>query len=353
MTKLYGLGLKKRDILKHVGNINQIAGIKALESTDGVERGNRVFHVWTGSGLSFNVVAERSLDITACHYKGIPISWAAPSGEVHPSYFEREGFGFLRSFQGGLVATCGLDQFGIPCTENEGVIGLEGETNFGLHGRVGNIPARSVGYRSDWEGDDYILEIMGEVRQVSFYGENLVLRRTIQTQLGSNAIRINDSVTNEGFKSNPHMILYHCNFGFPMVSENSLLKMESNRTEGLDGNAKAGLADSNKFQAPTAGYTEQVFMHDLIADSEGRVKVEIENPDLGLSLQLAYEKAQLPFLYQWKMMGEGAYVTGIEPANTGSMQGRVGARKEDILPQLEPGECRSYTLDLSIIDKGN
>jgi hypothetical protein len=352
MAELYGQVLNKNDILKRVGNTNQVAGIKALESTDGVERGNRVFNVWTGSGLNFNVIAERSLDISACHYKGIPIAWAAPSGEVHPSFYETEGFGFLRSFQGGLVATCGLDQFGLPCTDKEAVTGSEGGSVFGIHGRVGNIPASSVGHRCKWEGDDYLLEITGEVRQVSFFGENLVLRRKIQTRLGSNSIRIDDSVTNEGYKSNPHMILYHCNFGFPMISENSRIKLESNKTEALDTNAEAGLADWNIFQPPTAGYSEQVFMHDLKEDSEGKVKIEIENPDLGVSMQLSYEKAQLPFLYQWKMMGEGAYVTGIEPANTGTMKGRVEARNQGLLPQLEPGESRAYSLDLSIIDKG-
>lgn len=352
MAELYGRVLNKNEILQRVGNINQVAGIKAMESTDGTERGNRVYHVWTGSGLSFNIVAEKSLDITSCHYKGIPISWAAPSGEVNPSYFQAEGFGYLRSFQGGLVATCGLDQFGMPCTDEEADFGLDGGAEFGLHGRVGNIPARSVGYRSEWKGDDYLLEITGEVRQVSFYGENLVLRRKISTMLGSNTIHINDTVTNEGFKSNPHMILYHCNFGFPMVSENSQLKLESDKTEGRDENAEAGLAQWNKFQSPAAGYTEQVFIHDLKADSEGMVKIELENPDLGLSVRLIYKKSQLPTLYQWKMMGEGAYVTGIEPANTGTIMGRTDARNRKILPQLEPGESSSYSLELSIIDRG-
>ncbi len=352
MAELYGQVLNKNDILKSVGNINQVAGIKALESTDGIERGNRVFQVWTGSGLTFNVVAEKALDITACHYKGIPISWAAPSGEVHPSYFETKGFGFLRSFQGGLVATCGLDHFGMPCIDEEAEFGFEGGVEFGLHGRVGNIPATSVGYRSEWVGDDYLLEITGEVRQVSFFEENLVLRRKISTRLGSNTIHINDTVTNDGFNANPHMILYHCNFGFPLVSENSHLKLESNNTEGRDENSAAGIDQWDRFQAPTAGYTEQVFMHDLKADSDGMVNVELENPDLGLSVRLAYKKSQLPTLYQWKMMREGAYVTGIEPANTEGIMGRVDARNHDNLPHLEPGESKAYSLDLSIIDKG-
>ena len=350
MPELYNQILNKNDILKRVGNINQIAGIKVLESTDGLERGNRILHVWTGSGLSFNIVAEKALDISACHYKGIPISWTAPSGEVHPSFYEAEGFGFLRSFQGGLVVTCGLDQFGMPSMDRNI---LEGETNLGLHGRVGNIPASSVSSSSRWEGDDYILEITGEVRQVKFMGENLLLRRKIKTKLGSNSIRIEDCITNEGHESSPHMILYHCNFGFPMVSENSEIKLKSNKTEALDESARVGLPDWNIFQSPIAGCNEQVFMHDLKEDSEGNVKIEIENKALGISFELAYKKAQLPYLYQWKMMREGAYVTGIEPANTGTMKGRVEARNHALLPKLEPGESKAYCLDFSINDKGN
>src|SRR5262249_46807198 len=153
---------------------------------------------------------DRALDISACSFKGMPLAWRSSVGDVHPAYYDPKGTGWLRSFPGGLLATCGLDQFGAPASD--------GGEDFGIHGRVGNLPARYVSYRAYWQGDEYEMEITGEVRQTRVFGENIVLRRRIATRLGSNQIQISDSVTNEGFSPQPHMILYHFNLGFPLLS---------------------------------------------------------------------------------------------------------------------------------------
>jgi hypothetical protein len=128
MAYLYDRDWTRQELLQHVGHMDQVAGIKLLEVTDGIERGNRLLRVWTGSGLDFDVLPDRALDISACCYKGIPLAWASPTGAVHPAFYEPGGLGWLRSFQGGLLVTCGLDQFGPPCSD-------AGE-ELGLHGRV-------------------------------------------------------------------------------------------------------------------------------------------------------------------------------------------------------------------------
>jgi galactose mutarotase-like enzyme len=333
----------RQELLRRVGSIAQLAGIKALEAADGVERGVRIFQVDTGSGLSFRVLADRALDISACSYKGVPLAWLSPSGEAHPSYYEAQELGWLRTFQGGLVATCGLDQFGAPSTDH-------GEA-FGLHGRVSNVPAQQVSYGAYWEGEEYELDITGNVRQARLFGENLLLERKITTRLGSKRIRIDDTVTNEGFSPQPHMILYHCNLGFPLLDEGARLHLEADETVPRDGVAEAGLHEWRRFQPPTPGYLEQVFRHVAKADNEGMVRVVLENPGLGLSLALSYDKASLPHLFQWKMMGEGAYVLGLEPANSSGIEGRAIARQREDLPYLEPGESRSYWLELEVVDE--
>ena len=48
------------------------------------------------------------------------------------------------------------------------------------------------------------------------------------------------------------------------------------------------------------------------------------------------------------MMGEGAYVIGVEPANCNGLGGRAATRELGQLPQLEPGESRSYHIDVEI-----
>ncbi|MEA3335025.1 MAG: aldose 1-epimerase family protein [Chloroflexota bacterium] len=335
-------GLSRQELLKHVGHMDQLAGVKLLEAADGLARDSRLLQVWTGSGLTFDLLADRALDISACRYKGIPLAWVSSVGEVHPAYYDSRGLGWLRSFPGGLLATCGLDHWGPPTSD----LGEE----FGLHGRVSNLPARYVSYRAGWMGEQYELEITGEVRQAAVFGENLVLRRRISTRLGSNMIQIDDVVTNEGFESQPHMILYHFNLGFPLLSPDTHLHVDSQETIPRDAEAESDLENWMNFQPPTAGYQEQVFRHKPLADEDGRVAVEVSNTNLGLGLRLTYANANLPYLVQWKMMGEGMYVLGVEPVNCGVLEGRGTARERGSLPHLEPGESRQYALTVEVIE---
>lgn len=342
MAARYWLDWDQKQILKHVGHMDQLAGIKAIQGEDGRERGNHMLMVWTGSGLAFHVLADRGLDISSCRYRDIPLAWMSSVGVTHPAYYEPEGLGWLRTFAGGFLTTCGLDQFGAPSAE--------GDEAYGLHGRVSNLPAEHVQSRCHWIDGRYELEISGEVRQTRVFGENLVLRRRIATQMGSKGIRIEDQVTNEGFDHQPHMILYHFNLGFPLISPDTQLLLEVAKTIPRDPAAQVGLDSWSELQSPTHGYQEQVFRHEPIADDQGFVHVEVHNPRLGLCVRFSYERESLPYLFQWKMMGEGTYVLGIEPANCGVLGGRSIAREQGELSELEPGESRHYALTIEVVD---
>lgn len=341
MVTLFNREWSKSELLRRVGHLDQLAGIRLSEARDGRARGCRMLDVWTGSGLRFQVNAERTLDISSCEFEGIPLSWRSPVGDVHPAYYEPQGIGWLRSFPGGLLTTCGLDQFGLPAQD--------GDREFGLHGRISNTPASQVSYRTFWAGEDYQLEISAETRQASLFGENLVLRRRISTFLGSNRIRIEDSVANEGFDPSPYMLLYHFNLGFPLVSENARLHLQAEETLPRDSAAQKGLGAWNKFQLPTPGYQEQVFIHRLTTDESGLTQISLKNPELGIGLLWTYPTANLPYLMEWKMMGEGAYVVGVEPANCNGLGGRTATREQGQLPILEPGENRVYHIDVEVI----
>jgi hypothetical protein len=130
MIEIYNCEWTKREFARYAGSMNQIAGIKALEATDGFEQGGRIFEVWTGSGLSFLILADRALDISACQYEGLSLTWRSSVGDAHPAYFDASGSAWLCSFQGGMLVTCGLDTFGPPHRN--------GEEEFGLHGCVSN-----------------------------------------------------------------------------------------------------------------------------------------------------------------------------------------------------------------------
>ena len=341
MVMLFGREWSQTELLSRVGQMEQIAGIRLSEAGDGKARGCRILDVWNGTGLRFQVNAERALDISSCDFKGQPLAWRSQVGDTHPAYYESQGLGWLRSFPGGLLVTCGLDQFGSPSQD--------GNTEFGLHGRISNCPASQVNYRTFWDGNDYKLAITGKVRQASVFGENLTLQRHIETKLGSNLIHIEDIVTNEGFDPSPHMLLYHFNLGFPLLDENANLNLKSEETLPRDAAAQNGIKEWDRFQPPTHGYQEQVFIHRPVSDEKGISIVELKNTKTNLGLRWRYENTNLPYLMEWKMMGTGNYVVGIEPANCNGLGGHFATREAGQLPMLAPGESRSYRIDLEVI----
>jgi hypothetical protein len=217
MPQLFGRDYTRQTLEQSVGSMAQIAGIRLVELADGKARGMRAAHVFTGSGFRFQVLLDRAMDIGAAEFMGKPLPWLHPALGT-PEQFEPQGLGWLRTFGGGLVTTCGLTHVGGP--EDEG------REHFGLHGRISHIPAENLRVWQEWRGEDYVLAIEGQTRQTVLFGENLLLTRKISTRLGANALVIEDTVRNDGFRATPLMILYHCNFGFPVVSADSELVID-------------------------------------------------------------------------------------------------------------------------------
>lgn len=340
MAELFGREWTREDLLALTGDISQIGGVRLAELADGPERGVRVADCRTGGGLNFTVLLDRGMDIGAAEYKGVPLAWLSGAGFAHPAHYEPEGVGWLRTFGGGLMTGCGLTQIGAPSE------GMEKEP-LGLHGRLSVIPARGVIVHSEWEGDEYRWRLQGRMKQYRLFSEHLEMLRTISFRLGGRDIRIEDSVTNLGDAPSPLMLLYHVNLGFPLLSPESEIVAAPRAVEPRDGTAADGLGEWMRFRAPEAGFQEQVFLHDMPVDDEGMAEVALRNPWLGLSLRVRYRKAELPYLTQWRMMGKGAYVLGLEPGNA-FVLGQAAEKAAGRLQTIDPGEERSFLLEINV-----
>ncbi len=321
------------------GTLKQIAGIRSLEYTDGKARGMRAAEVWTGSGFRFSVLLDRALDIFAAEHNGRALAFQHPALGT-PEQFEPQGRGWLRTFGGGLVTTGGLTFFGAPMVD-------EGE-EFGLHGRVSHLAAEKVSITEDWIGDQYVLEIAGQVRQAVIFGENLLLTRRITTRLGGNSLIIDDRVVNEGFRETPHMMLYHCNFGFPIVSPDSRLLIDAEEVHPRTEHAAKGLGRERQMEPPQADFSEQVYFYKPRVGAGGFSRVALVNTNLEFGAYIRYRAKELPYLTQWKMMGAGDYVCGLEPGNAW-VQPRDQLRQEGRLRMLAPGEAVEYSLELGVL----
>ncbi len=330
----------------YIGAMKQLAGAHNSVLDDGLGRGVRVADFDNGSGLSFQVLLDRGMDIGRATFKGIPLSYLTPVGIVHPAYYEPDGFRWLRSFGGGLLTGCGLSNVGTPEAES----GMRLNGPLGQHGRLSNTPAENPSLSENWEDGRYCLKLTGLLREVSFFAENLECRRTISTALGSNCITICDRIANRGVRPAPLMLLYHINAGFPLLGEQALLKAKARSTTPRNATAAAGLAAWASCQPPTAGYVEQCFYHDIEPDADGLARMTLSNPDCGLKLEVAYRKIELPFFTQWKMMGQQEYVMGLEPANC-HPDGQSVEQQNGTLKTLQPDETIEHFLKISVAVK--
>lgn len=347
MVELWGHRYRRTDLLRRIGRLEQVAGVRLVTLGDGVERGVRILEFRTGTGFAFDVIVDRALDIGRCEIGGRSLGWVSGVGFAGPWLYEPEGLGFFRTWGGGLLTTGGLEhtlsmsedtaeQYHYPAKSTE---------PFGLHGRVSNRPARLVGYGERWQGDECILWAEGEVLQAAVFGEHLLLRRRIEARLGESRLTIHDEVENVGHDQTPHMYLYHVNVGFPVVDEGSELLLPALSLHPDDGSRM----DYRQFAAPGANFVEQDFEHDLAAEEDGTVPVAVVNREFGLGVYQLFDRAQFPHHIVWRMLGEGTYVVGIEPS-TNRLAGRLDARKRGELIQLRAGDTRTYDLELGILE---
>jgi hypothetical protein len=346
--ELYGTPWSRAELGRRIGSLEQVAGVRLVTLGDGGERGVRVLEFRTGSGFEFDVLVDRAFDVGRAELRGIPLAWISAVGWDGPWFAEHDALGWLRTWGGGLLTTCGLEhmlgaaddtaeQYHYPAKPTE---------SHGLHGRVSNRPARLLGYGERWDGDECVLYAEGEVTVAAVMGEQLVLRRRVEARVGESRLEVHDVVENVGWDPTPHMLLYHVNAGFPVVDEGSELLVPAASVEARGDYPVEGYT---RVQGPTRGFVEQVFEHEMGAEPDGSVPAAVVNRQLGIGLYEVYSREQLPRHFAWRMLGEGTYVVGIEPS-TNRTAGRLDARARGELIELGPGERRSYGLELGALD---
>jgi len=344
VVQLFEREYTRQELMRRIGSISQVGGVRQAELVDGRGRGVRVVDMNLGDGFELTVVPDRGMDVFSASYQGMSLAWHSGVGMTAPTYYEPEGLGWLRSFAGGLVATCGLTYAGAPTTDLGGQLGL--------HGRVSNLPASGVAAGGCWDGDDYIVSASGEVRESVVFGANLALNRKVWGRLGERRFFIEDHVRNESYHRVPHQILYHINLGFPVVDAGARVLTPSARVTPRDAEARKDGHEWAYIVNPTPEFAEQVYYHDMKTDADGYVWAGVVNYTLWqgepFGVYVKYLKEQLPRFIQWKMMGEGDYVLGLEPSNCG-VEGRNRDRADGLLQFLNPGEERQYKLEIGII----
>ena len=346
--------MKEEKILKRqpweykIINAAQLGGIEIATLENGTARGTRIAWINTGTGLRYKVVIDRAMDIADAFYNQHSLTWLSDRGITTPQPFSNEGLDWLKTFGGGLMVTCGLTHVGGPETDEYG--------ERGLHDLISNTPAE---IESIIQPDPLLgkmeMSITGIMKQTQIFGPCLELKRTISGTLGQAVIRIQDEVINRGNNVAPHMLLYHCNFGWPLVDEGADIIWTGDWESPGEKKSDKIFREGNNFRKCPGpmkahnGNGEEVALIDIIPDAKGLCECGLHNSRLGITMVMRFWKEQLPWLTNWQHWGYGEYVTGLEPG-THPPVGQSKAKEQKTLINLVPGESRTYDLEIEILD---
>jgi hypothetical protein len=350
--------LSRRELMRRVGNLAQLGGVELVQHQEGHSRGVRSIVFRTGSGLSFAVVPDRGLDVGAAEFQGVGLCWLPPKGLAGPWHYEGDldPHAWLRVGLGGLFNTAGLVSIGVPQEIDTSSFGFTQRLSarYGTHDRIAVTPASRFSFGEHWDGDRCYLRAEGVVRQDIAYGENLSLTRRYETDLGSSSVRLVDTVSNDGWFETPHQLLYHFNLGYPLLDDGAeLLAAVEEEPEALGyavDDDPAGGGGWRSVTAPQPGFTFEGYVVSLKSGSDGKVGVALVNRGLreGLGFYVRYDRLQLPAYLAWRMMREGLYAVGLEPA-TNPFGDPAELIEQGYPIMLAPGEMRTYELEFGVL----
>ena len=304
--------------------------------------------------MTIVVVPTRGMSILGVTMGRLRLGWDSPVREVvHPAHInlhDRDGLGWLDGFNEWLVR-CGLEFAGHPGTDVfRDNTGAESKQKLTLHGKIGNIPASEVEVSVDREPPHQI-RLRGRVDERSFYGVALELATEITTKPGSPTFTINDRVTNRGVEPQEYEIIYHANFGPPILESGASVKIPLRRLQPMNDVAEKALETFNVITGPLAGQKENVFLIEPLSDPDGDTTILIQNADKTLGCSMHYPIHKLPYLTIWKNLAleRSGYVLGVEPGTNYPFNRRV-ERQSGRLKMLDPGETKAFELSYTLHD---
>ena len=337
------MGENYKKVLEHIGDLDQLISLQDATMNGGFADGVRMMEVNNGGNLSATILPGRCMDIYQVRYKGKNMNYLAPCGIVAPEYYDAQGFRWLRNFFVGMLTTCGLQHFGSPRV-------LEDGEELGLHGRMANTPAENVKYTRGVNGDTPTLTLEGTMREARIFGENLTLHRKIDFEYEKDAIVLTDTITNHGFGDRQFLYALHLNYGYPLLEEGTKLIFDTLETIPRTDEAGKYMDTWKQVEGPQYPYPERCYFHKIAKDDQGCAQYTIFNEKRGIGVNVKYNGNDLPYFCEWKMLGKGEYVMGLEPMNVFLDGPKVGEEGCEA-PILAPLESKTYVTTLSFIDK--
>jgi len=302
------------DYMQRIAPKLQLAGapeisVRPYVARGGLSDGVLVLDVTNGN-LRYSVLPTRGMGIWRASWQDELVGWKSPvRGPVHPKFVdigEPGGLGWLDGFD-ELLVRCGLESNGAPGFDDNGRL------VYPLHGRIANKPASRV----EVTIDDQLQEvaITGVVEETRLHFLKLQLSTTLTSRRGESGFQVRDVVQNLSDSPAEMQMLYHTNFGVPLLDAGARVVAPVKKVVPRNARAAEGIANWASYGAPEPGFEEQVYFCELLADGQGATLVLLKDAHSQRGVGMRFNTRQLPWFTVWKnttSVNDG-YVTGLEP----------------------------------------
>ncbi len=308
--------------------------------------GLRLLNVNNGR-IQFHVLLDRGMGVDTVRWNGGRLGWDSPvSQPVHPKFInlaDHGGLGWLAGFQEWMVR-CGVGHAGRP--------GIDDGVPLGLHGRIANIPASRVEIAWDDRSDELV--VRGLVEEKMFKFGVFELWTELRTRSESWTLEFRDRLCNLSDYDREYQMIYHANYGPPLLEAGARFHAPVVQVIGLDDYAAGDIRTFDHYRGPTRGYGEQVYCMRLHDDGSGNTQVMLANSDGTLGVGMRYRVAELPAFILWKntdTLADG-YVTGLEPATSFPLNRSV-ERQRGRVPLVAAQQSVDFHVAVTVLPNPN
>ena len=270
-----------------INHFSQIASAVRYQITSGANEGLNVIDCNNGK-IRFLLNESKGLDVMQLYHQGVNLSFISKNG------FTSREINFDNRFEGGMLYTCGFDSVG----------GRDGyETHGSFHLTKANV--------TKIECTDGGITVEAELRNSALFGKNLLIKRRVFTEINGDSVTVSDTLINEAYRPENYAVLFHVNFGYPMLDEGAYVTADFKNTVPRTDWAKQNLSTFNVIEAPIPLKEETCYYHELNSP-----EISLTNENLGKKCTLTYSKNTLDKFIEWKSMASGDYALGLEPTTT-------------------------------------
>ena len=179
----------------------------------GKQEGSKILTIHSKDGLTITLSPTRGMNLLRIEGFGSRMGWDSPVKEVvNPAFINlesRNGLGWLEGFN-EMMVRCGYEWTGHPVTADGQI--------YTLHGKAGNTPASLVEVEVA-DSAPYEIRIRGLVKESTFKKADLQTLTELRYVPGSNSFSLHDVLTNHADYPHDYQIIYHSNFGTPILEE--------------------------------------------------------------------------------------------------------------------------------------